>query len=288
MWHSGKTSFQILLAKVQLPSPSKLLWMRNASQVQEWLSLELVSQPYLDLRGQGLSCSNRGTSHILPWPHSSDTLVCKSHPKEVHSSWSSCPSELDRTGKQLLIAIPCPPGCRGPFGSWAMFHEPCFMPTVHGNVVTILPVAWWALASHPITSTLSDIFWKISLPCVVLVPLELWFCPSNFPGSCEEIAQVSCRGWSHGRTTESHPESNPGFPGIYSIWIPSCGLGSAVFARKSYAALATRVCPLRCAVLPATVVRGTSRSETWSGGSTLTAPLPCKTRGSSGLAYCAL
>ena len=66
-------------------------------------------------------------------------------------------------------------------------------------------------------------------------------------------------------------------------------LGSAVVARKSYAALATRVYPLLgCAVLPATVVGGSNRSETWSGGSTLTAPLPCKSRGSSGLAYWAL
>ena len=66
-------------------------------------------------------------------------------------------------------------------------------------------------------------------------------------------------------------------------------LGSAVVARKSYAALATRVCPLLgCAVLPATVVGGSNRSKTWSGGSTLTAPLPCKSRGSSGLAYWAL
>ena len=66
-------------------------------------------------------------------------------------------------------------------------------------------------------------------------------------------------------------------------------LGSAVVARKSYAALATRVYPLLgCAVLPATVVGGSNRSKTWSGGSALTAPLPCKSRGSSGLAYWAL
>ena len=66
-------------------------------------------------------------------------------------------------------------------------------------------------------------------------------------------------------------------------------LGSAVVARKSYAALATRVYPLLgCAVLPATVVGGSNRSKTWSGGSTPTAPLPCKSRGSSGLAYWAL